>query len=52
MEEKKAKLHIAEQAEALKPYADALTKAENQLSQALKREAGSRKSAAASTNDL
>ena len=36
MEEKKAKLHIAEQAEALKPYADALTKAENQLSQALK----------------
>ncbi|PRS72919.1 SMC family ATPase [Bacillus sp. LNXM65] len=36
MEEKKAKLNIAEQAEALKPYADALTKAEKQLSQASK----------------
>ncbi|AVM23335.1 AAA family ATPase [Bacillus pumilus] len=36
MEEKKAKLNIAEQAETLKPYADALTKAENQLSQASK----------------
>ncbi|PRR91990.1 MULTISPECIES: AAA family ATPase [unclassified Bacillus (in: firmicutes)] len=36
MEEKKAKLNIAEQAETLKPYADALTKAEKQLSQASK----------------
>ncbi|MFL0436091.1 AAA family ATPase [Bacillus pumilus] len=34
IEEKKKKLHIAEQAETLKPYADALTKAEKQLSQA------------------
>lgn len=36
MEEKKNQLHIAEQAETLKPYADALTKAEKQLSQASK----------------
>ncbi|MGG5181235.1 AAA family ATPase [Bacillus sp. MM09(2025)] len=36
IEEKRAKLHIAEQAETLKPYADALTKAEKQLSQASK----------------
>ncbi|KMY20181.1 DNA repair exonuclease [Bacillus pumilus] len=36
IEEKKTKLHIAEQAETLKPYADALTKAEKQLSQASK----------------
>ena len=42
MEEKKNQLHIAEQAETLKPYADALTKAEKQLS-SIKREAGSRK---------
>ncbi|MBG9912991.1 DNA repair exonuclease [Bacillus xiamenensis] len=35
MEEKKNQLSIAEQAEALKPYADALTKAEKQLAQAL-----------------
>ncbi|MGE6856785.1 SMC family ATPase [Bacillus sp. FSL K6-2841] len=36
IEEKRAKLHIAEQAETLKPYANALTKAEKQLSQASK----------------
>ncbi|WP_414834689.1 AAA family ATPase [Bacillus altitudinis] len=36
MEEKKNQLRIAEQAETLKPYADALTKAEKQLSQASK----------------
>ncbi|MFP3421190.1 exonuclease subunit SbcC [Bacillus sp. SIMBA_154] len=36
MEEKKTQLNIAEQAETLKPYADALTKAEKQLSQASK----------------
>ncbi|WP_458110230.1 exonuclease subunit SbcC [Bacillus zhangzhouensis] len=34
MEEKKTQLNIAEQAESLKPYADALTNAEQQLSQA------------------
>lgn len=36
MEEKKIQLHIAEQAETLKPYAEALAKAEAQLSQASK----------------